>query len=63
MSIEELDGTERMLTRFHAARPIIVLPEIPISGVSGLGVCERIRGNPDWSGVHIATFSANALQA
>ncbi|MDX9839012.1 MAG: response regulator [Azoarcus sp.] len=60
-STEEFDGAEPMLERLSTVRPVTVLLDISMPGVSGLSACERIRENPDWSDLHIVAYTAHAM--
>ncbi|MGE0011501.1 MAG: response regulator [Azoarcus sp.] len=60
-STEEFDGAEPMLERLSTVRPVTVLLDISMPGVSGLSACELIRENPDWSDLHIVAYTAHAM--
>ncbi len=60
-STEEFDGAEPMLARLTTVRPVTMLLDISMPGISGLSACERIRGNPDWSDLHIVAYTAHAM--
>ncbi|AWI74016.1 response regulator [Parazoarcus communis] len=60
-STEEFDGAEPMRARLTTVRRVTMLLDTSIPGISGLSACERSRGNPDWSDLHIVACTAHAM--
>ncbi|PLX72635.1 MAG: response regulator [Azoarcus sp.] len=58
---EEFNGAEPMLAHLSTVRPVAMLLDISMPGISGLSACERIRGNPDWSDLHIVAYTTHAM--
>ena len=55
------DG-EAALTQLAAFRPDLVLLDIMLPRLNGYEVCQRIRANPDWSGIKVVMLSAKGRE-
>lgn len=55
------DG-EAALAQLAAFRPGLVLLDIMLPKLNGYEVCQRIRANPDWSGIKVVMLSAKGRE-
>lgn len=55
------DG-EAALAQLAAFRPDLVLLDIMLPRLNGYEVCQRIRTNPDWSGIKVVMLSAKGRE-
>ncbi|MFS0753902.1 response regulator [Noviherbaspirillum sp. 1P10PC] len=55
------DG-EAALAQLAAFRPDLVLLDIMLPRLNGYEVCQRLRANPDWSGIKVVMLSAKGRE-
>lgn len=55
------DG-EAALAQLAAFRPDLVLLDIMLPRLNGYEVCQRIRADPDWSGIKVVMLSAKGRE-
>jgi DNA-binding response OmpR family regulator len=55
------DG-EAALAQLAAFRPDLVLLDIMLPKLNGYEVCQRLRANPDWSGIKVVMLSAKGRE-
>jgi DNA-binding response OmpR family regulator len=55
------DG-EAALAQLAAFRPHLVLLDIMLPKLNGYEVCQRLRANPDWSGIKVVMLSAKGRE-